>query len=248
MESLGFIDEFTRRRLVDDHKRLTAGRNRGRPTEFWEPMTINGKNRAFRAFRFLFEAKVGDRKVEFLGDISFDWTAMEIGQENPVQDSLGEQTLHGLFPDQMEAIFPAFLEKCPTAIAIKRLNGEIAWCNPTYLSLLHEPDRRLDRAIGKTAKQLFKLDASSPIVQNDFLVGQQNVWMYAIETLPNKEPRTSLRFPIIGKSGPMFVGVASADFQLKNVSQMAFVRQGHDRATDDGRARKSKTSALRPLK
>lgn len=233
VESLGALDEYSSQRLHGDIQKLTTGKRRGTPMEFWEPMTIRGANRVFRALRFGFDTNFAGKPTELFGDVSFDWTAMHVGRLQPVMESLTAYITSNVIQPEAEGVFVDFLQKCPSAVAIKRLSGHIVWCNSTYLRLVGNSTRLTD-VLGRTTQDLFGLSVGDPIVQNNHIVGRENVWMYGIESLPQKEPRTSLRFPIPGPNWkPAFVGVASADFQLKNVEQMTFVRK--DRTLGDAR-------------
>jgi PAS domain-containing protein len=234
----GLIDAYSYQRLEADLGKIMHGEKhkRGRPIEFLEPMTmIDGTNKAFRAFRFLFSPTIIGKtptarqtRQEFIGDVSFDWAEVQVGVRHSLNPALARHITENL-SEELAQLFPAFLQKCPNAIAIKKPSAELVWCNHTYLGLL-DGVKSYKEIEGKTTQELFKLDVSHPIVQNDLTVARQNVWLYTIEDVPERGFRSSLRFPIPGSDGrPAFICVCSTDFQLGNITRTAFYRQARPR-------------------
>ncbi len=228
IQSLGLMDKYSGERLSEDINEIQKGKNRDAPIEFWEPVTIGRRNRVFKAFRFGFETKLGGRKVGLIGDISFEWSAIQLGERIPFDKDIGDYLLKN-DATELRMMFQSFLERCPTAIAIKTLSSRIEWCNPVYLGLIGKATGRepqLTEVKGLTTREIFKLNPTDAIVQHDATVGQTNVWICAIEQLPNLRPRTSLRFPIPGpERQPAFVGVASAEFLHRDIHQNKYVRR-----------------------
>jgi PAS domain-containing protein len=227
---LGLLEQQSATRLEHDLKIIVNSVNANDAVEFWEPLSLSadrGITRLFRAHRFVFRGRK-DREP-FLGDISFDWGQILPGVPRPLLHDLSDRLrLSGVTPG-VEELLPHFLTNCPAAIAIKDLETRMIWCNHEYEQLV--PGKTLADFSGKTTRQIFALKDTHALIQNEFTVAHSKTWMYAIETLPGHNPRTSLRFPIVNARDQLgFIGVVSAEFRQEDIgSQKGFRRHTRKR-------------------
>jgi PAS domain-containing protein len=206
--------------------------------EFWEPLIFSARGpetRIFRAYRFVFHAN----KRRFLGDISFDWGQILPGYPQSPREDLLARLRHSVVNASVQALFPEFLESCPVAIAIKDREARLVWGNREYEHLARKARSSL---AGLTAQEIFGLTDDHAIVQNEYLVLHANVWLYAAEQLPDRNPRTSLRFRITDAAGAVnFIGTVSAEFRQEDIRHHKIVR-GRKRSARQGDVSRADTA------
>ena len=230
---LHLFDQESSVRLDRDIKAIQRSRN-NEAREFWEPLTLMSRRLTllFRAQRFVF--RTSPKRPILLGDISFDCSQILPGHTRPSNHDLPKRLRASAVVNEVRLYFQPFLSVCPAAIAIKDLHGVMVWCNAECQKLAG--DQKLSDLVGKDTKTIFHLSETHPVVQNEFTVGHTNVWMYAVEALPEKKPRTSLRFPILGNNGyPAFIAVVSAEFRQDDVHSHRFkqnIRPASKRASN----------------
>jgi PAS domain-containing protein len=213
---LGLLEKDSAVILEQDIKAMHRSRNASDAMQFWEPLTLparGGVTTLFRAHRFVFRPQHG--RGMFLGDISFDWGQILPGYPREPSPDLLKGLRWAAVTDGVGELFQPFLAACPAAIAIKDAGTNMLWCNTEYELLAKQ---KLNTIVGQNTRRVFGLSDVHPIVQNEFTVAHSNVWMYAAEELPDRNPRTSLRFPIIGAGGrSSFIGVVSAEFRQEDI-------------------------------
>lgn len=217
---LGLFEQESSSRLECDIRVIQNSKNAD-AREFWEPLTLLSckVTLLFRAHRFVFRAP--NNRTLYLGDISFDCGQILPGYSRQAEGELPKRLRGAAAVEEIDRLCLAFLSTCPAAMALKDLESGLVWCNPEYEKLAG--DRRLADLIGKQTQEIFGLKDTHPIVHSEYTVGHTNVWMYAVETLPKGNPRTSLRFPILGQDGLVrFVGVVSAEFRQEHVGVPTF--------------------------
>jgi hypothetical protein len=97
------------------------------------------------------------------------------------------------------------------------------WCNSEYELLI---GKNLSDMHDKATKDVLNLPEADAILQHESEVTQNKVWMYSVETLPGKKPRTSLRFPILrSANGSLLLGVISAEFRQNDTATRPFRQQ-----------------------
>jgi PAS domain-containing protein len=209
---LGLLEDESAERIKRDLNALRDAVDAEDALDFWEPLTLPVRGTLtsllFRAQRFVFRPR---NDLRLLGDISFDWAQIIPGTPRRLAPDLHDRLKEAALTPEMTDIFPSFLGNCPVAIAIKKPDGKIIWCNTQYERLARQ---KLANLIGKTSKQIFVLKDSHPLIQNEYTVANTLVWMYSVEELPHHKPRTSLRFPVLKASGDLaFYGVISVNFR-----------------------------------
>jgi PAS domain-containing protein len=209
---LGLLEAESAERIKHDLDALKNAVDADDAIDFWEPLTLPVRgvvtSLLFRAQRFIFRPR---NDLRLLGDISFDWAQIIPGSPRSLAADLQDRLKKAALTPEMTAIFPSFLGDCPAAIAIKKADGKIIWCNTQYENLAKQ---KLANLIGKTSKQIFGLKDTHSLIQNEYTVAHSLVWMYSVEALPHHKPRTSLRFPILSASGELaFYGVISVNFR-----------------------------------
>ena len=216
---LGLLDDLSALRLRRAFLRIQSDPDAA--GDFWEPLTFSGRKgqtTLFRVHRFNFRQP--GIKRPYFGDISFDFSQIRPGYPNQPPPDLIRRAEKDVVPEGALTLFPEFLSKCPAAIALKDRQGLIVWANDSYASVAGQPAEALVR---KHARTIFNLPDTHPVVQNDLNVATNGCWMFAVETLPGKAPRTSLRFPLnvtVGQVG--LLGVISTEFGEQDVLDSPF--------------------------
>lgn len=203
-----YISEESETIIENDIKKIFMT---GEPRELYEDLVIDGQERIlFRAQLFPF----GDKK-QYLGDISFN-------EQNIFQHewSLNTNTLNRLrktrVSSEVKNLFMPFLEAANISAAIKEIIGDgydskIIWANREYQSLKKED---VNEVIGNTTMNVFGLKPGDVLLKNDQKVFETKVALFDKTTLHGRNPRWSLRFPIVDDWGRVkFLGVVSPDFR-----------------------------------
>jgi PAS domain-containing protein len=193
----------------------------GKAIEFVEPIVSKkGKTTIYQGHRFLFHNSKGNK---FLGDISFDWTEIQVlGEHQAISPDLLTRFQGTYISAQVEELFLPFLENCSASVVIKDKDLKIVWDNEIYRRLVNTNSKADREPRGKTLKELVPnaLDLAL-IMEHDSQILKENVWMYTKEQLQRGNPRTTLRFPIPVAGDNQFIGAISTDFQLKSSIEAA---------------------------
>jgi PAS domain-containing protein len=219
----GLVDQASARRIERDIDALKNARGRHAAREFWEPVVFHARSPVttiVRAYRFVFDAN----QKKFIGDISFDWSQILPGPQVGRPADYRARLRRSVATDPIKAVLATFLASSPVAIAIKNDKAQLVWCNAVYERLSKRP---LKEIRGLTAQQIFSLSDEDPLVQNEHTVLQSDVWMYTTEALPDRNPRTSLRFRISDAAGNVgHMGTVSAEFQQDDIRSQRVIRKG----------------------
>ncbi len=219
LSDLGLLEKHSAKRLEQDHRALLRLRKK-QAKEFWEPLTLIARGGVvlFRTHRFVFRGSPS--REPFIGDLSFDWGQIMPGNYRQPLPNLPSRLRCSSVHDFVFNLFPLFLASCPAAIAIKTKDGSLVWCNTEYE---HLAQQTLVSLQGKRSQEIFGIGDKHSVVQSEFTVASSNVWMYTVDQLPDRKPRTSLRFPISTESGRCaFIGVVSAEFEQEDIRSHGF--------------------------
>ncbi len=205
---IGLIDQASAARIQRDIDALKNARGRNAAREFWEPVVFHARSPVttiVRAYRFVFDVN----QKKFIGDISFDWSQILPGPQVGRPTTYRARLRRSVATDPIKAMLATFLTSSPVTIAIKNDKAQLVWCNVIYERLAKRPLKELR---GLTAQQIFGLSNEDPLVQNEHTELQSDVWMYTTEALPDRSPRTSLRFRISDAAGNIgYMGTVSVE-------------------------------------
>jgi PAS domain-containing protein len=197
--------------LVEKDMRRLAKSRSAPPFQFWEPVSIphqRGAVSIFRTYRFQIRLP---KSLIFFGDVSFDWIRMRPGYPQPFAEDFLLRLNGAATSEGIARLFIPFLSTCPAAMAVKNRDRRLLWCNPEYEKLA---GRELKALSGLRTEEIFSLPDHHDIIQNEETTLRNRTWMYSVEQLPNRGPRTSLRFPMPGNTmQASFMGVVSAEFR-----------------------------------
>lgn len=174
-----------------------------------ETFEFGADRRYFLTHRFIFS----DERGPWIGDISIpfeDWQRASAGTFcKPVYKN---DEFHEPQPPQMSGLLARFLDRLPTAAALKDLSQSIQWCNEDYWSLAGGSSAA--DIIGKTVADAFRLPPDHPVLLHDRQVAECRIAVIAEESLPEHPTRTSIRFPIYENNGAVeFIGTVSTDLR-----------------------------------